>query len=165
MGTLEAFTQRGYPRAAEGERPQRQGAPHQDGEGVDTPAGWEQLLCRMLESLKPRGGKRWPRGQKFILSVNGTAAEIGYREAVHSARAQGRGALDAAQLAWAEPHKIAPADGVVLGELRGGRKSIAEIAKGLEDCGTSAADVKTAVDRLSDAGLVEPAPATTQAAA
>jgi len=119
----------------------------------------------MLESLKPRGGKRWPRGQKFVLSTNGAAAEAAYREAVQSARAQGRGALDAAQLAWAEPRHIAPADGVVLGELRGGRKSIAEIAKSLEDCGTSAADVKAMVDRLSEAGLVEPAPASTVATA
>ncbi|HET9598645.1 MAG TPA: hypothetical protein VFP65_23915 [Anaeromyxobacteraceae bacterium] len=118
----------------------------------------------MLESLKPRSGKRWPRGQKFALSAAGVEAEAAYREAVQSARAQGRGALDAAQKAWAEPHRIAPTDGVVLGELRGGRKSIADLAKGLEDCGTSAAEVKAAVDRLTDAGLVEPAPASSQVA-
>jgi len=116
----------------------------------------------MLESLKPRSGKRWPRGQKFVLSTAGVAAESAYREAVQSARAQGRSALDAAQLAWATPHHIAPTDGVVLGELRNVRKSIAEIAKGLEDCGTSAAEVKAAVDRLTDAGLVEPAPVSSQ---
>jgi DMSO/TMAO reductase YedYZ molybdopterin-dependent catalytic subunit len=119
----------------------------------------------MLESLKPRGGKRWPRGQKFVLSTTGIEADAAYRDAVQSARAQGRNALDAAQRTWAEPHRIAPADGVVLGELRSGRKSIAEIAKGLDDCGTSPAEVKAAVDRLTDAGLVEPVPASTQAAA
>jgi hypothetical protein len=118
----------------------------------------------MLESLKPRSGKRWPRGQKFVLSTAGVAAESSYRDAVQFARAQGRSALDSAQQAWAAPHRIAPTDGVVLGELRSGRKSIADIAKGLEDCGTSAADVKAAVDRLTDAGLVEPAPITSQVA-
>jgi hypothetical protein len=118
----------------------------------------------MLESLKPRGGKRWPRGQRFVLSSSGIAAELAYREAVQAARAQGRAALAAAQQAWAAPLHVELSDGVVLGELRGGRKSIAEIARGLEDCGTSAAEVKSAMDRLSDAGLVEPAPATAAAA-
>lgn len=113
----------------------------------------------MLESLKPQGGKRWPRGQKFVLSSSGTQAEVAYREAVHAARAQGRAALLAAEQAWSAPLRVQPSDGVVLGELRAGRKSIAEIARGLEDCGTSTAEVKAAMDRLSDAGLVEPAPA------
>jgi len=118
----------------------------------------------MLESLKPQGGKRWPRGQKFVLSSAGTQAEIACREAVQAARALGRAALTAAQQAWAQPLRVEPSDGVVLGELRAGRKSIAEIARGLEDCGTSLAEVKAAMDRLSDAGLVEPAPTAAAAA-
>jgi hypothetical protein len=118
----------------------------------------------MLESLKPRAGKRWPRGQKFVLSERGMSAETSYRDAVQTARAQGRAALDSAQRAWAEPLRVDPVDGVMLGELRGGKRSIAEIARTLEDCGTSAAEVKSAIDRLTDAGLVEPAPATIAAA-
>jgi hypothetical protein len=89
------------------------------------------------------------------MSTSGAVAEAAYREAVQAARAQGRAALDAAQQAWASPFRGQPVDGVVLGELRGGRKSIAEIARGLDDCGTSPAEVKSSVDRLSDAGLVE----------
>lgn len=118
----------------------------------------------MLESLKNPGGKRWPRGQKFVLSSTGAAAEAAYREAVFAARALGRAALASAQLAWAEPLRVQPGDGVVLGELRGGRRSIAEIARSLEDCGTSAAEVKAAVDRLAEAGLVEPNPGAIAAA-
>lgn len=118
----------------------------------------------MLESLKPQGGKRWPRGQKFVLSASGTHAELAYRDAVQAARAQGRAALLAAQQSWAAPLRVDASDGVVLSELRAGRKSIAEIARGLEDCGTSAAEVKASMDRLSDAGLVEPAPAAVAAA-
>ncbi len=114
----------------------------------------------MLESLKPHGGKRWPRGQKFVLSASGAHAELAYREAVQAARAQGRAALLASQQSWATPFGLDPADGVVLGELRSSRKSIAEIARGLEDCGTSPAEVKSAMDRLAEAGLVEPAPTT-----
>jgi hypothetical protein len=112
----------------------------------------------MLESLKARSGKRWPRGQKFTMSTFGNVAEIAYRQAVQSARAQGRNALDAAQRAWAGPFQIEPGDGVVLGELRAGNKSIAEIARGLADCGTSPNEVKAAVDRLAEAGLVAPTP-------
>ena len=113
----------------------------------------------MLESLKRTAGKRWPRGQKFELSPSGAAAEIAYRDAIQAARAQGRTALEAAQRAWAEPLGLQAGDGVVLGELRGGKKSLAEIGRALEDCGTTAAEVKAAVDRLSDAALVVPAPA------
>jgi hypothetical protein len=111
----------------------------------------------MLDSLKPRGGKRWPRGQKFALSQAGLTAEAAYREAVQGARSQGRAALEVAQRSWAAPLRVEPGDGVVLGELRGGRKSIAELARGLEGCGTTANEVKAAVDRLADAGLVDPA--------
>ena len=118
----------------------------------------------MLESLKPRAGKRWPRGQKFALSERGVSAETSYRDAVQTARAQGRSALDAAQRAWAEPLQVEVNDGVVLGELRGGKRSIADVARTLEDCGTSVAEVKTAIDRLTDAGLVEAVPAAIAAA-
>ena len=118
----------------------------------------------MLESLKPRSGKRWPRGQKFVMSPTGTAAEASYREAIQAARAQGRPALEGAQRAWAAPLGVEPADGVVLGELRAGRRSIADVARALEDCGTSPAEVKLAVDRLTEVGLVEPVPATAAAA-
>jgi hypothetical protein len=119
----------------------------------------------MLESLKSRGGKRWPRGQKFTLSERGVAAEAAYREMIAGARSSGRAALGAAQVEWASPLGVAPTDGVVLSELRTGKRSIAEIARALEDCGTTAAEVKSAVDRLTDALLVEPAPMSAAAAA
>jgi hypothetical protein len=119
----------------------------------------------MLESLKSRGGKRWPRGQKFTLSSTGAAAEATYREAVAAARAQGRGALENAERAWAEPLRIQGGDGVVLGELRSGKKSISELALGLQDCGVTQAEVKAAIDRLTDAALVEPASVPTEVAA
>ena len=122
------------------------------------------MSASVLESLKPRAGKRWPRGQKFVLSERGVSAETSYRDAVQTARAQGRSALDAAQRAWAEPLQVQVIDGVVLGELRGGKRSIADIARALEDCGTSVAEVKTAIDRLTDAGLVEAVPAAIAAA-
>lgn len=113
----------------------------------------------MLESLKKtRTGKRWPRGQKFALSSIGVVAEEQYRDAVQAARAQGRTALDAAQQAWAEPLAVSPSDGVLLGELRTGRKSLADLAKGLESCGIPLPEVKVAIDRLCEAGLVAPSP-------
>jgi hypothetical protein len=119
----------------------------------------------MLESLKPRPGKRWPRGQKFSLSPNGVAAEIAYREVVVTARAQGRATLESAERSWAEPLRLQPGDGVVMGELRNGKKSIADVARALEDCGTTQPEVKAAIDRLAEAGLVEPAPVAAAAAA
>ena len=112
----------------------------------------------MLESLKSRGGKRWPRGQKFVLSPRGSEAEAAIRDAVAAARASGRAALDAAQQTWAAAHAVHPQDGVILGQLRDGKRSIAELAKALEDCGTTVAEVKAAIDRLTDAQLVDATP-------
>jgi hypothetical protein len=119
----------------------------------------------MLESLKSKGGKRWPRGQKFVLSERGAAAEAAYREVIVGSRSSGRTALESAQQGWATPFGVQAGDGVILCELRSGKRSIAEVARALEDCGRTTADVKGSIDRLTDAGLVEPAAAPEAAAA
>ncbi|HZZ85868.1 MAG TPA: hypothetical protein VFE30_15140 [Anaeromyxobacteraceae bacterium] len=75
---------------------------------------------------------------------------------MREARAQGRDLLEAAQRGWAIPLAVLPADGVVLAELRGGRRSVQEIARSLEDCGVTLAEVRGAIDRLTDVGLAEP---------
>lgn len=118
----------------------------------------------MLESLKPREGHRWPRGQRFQLTAAGIAAEESHAEAVREARAQGRGALDQAQRRWAEALGLEACDGVVLTELKPGKKSLGDLASALDDCGRTKADVKASVDRLVDKALVEPLPLPAQAA-
>lgn len=118
----------------------------------------------MLSSLRPRGSHRWPRGQRFSLSSRGAEAVGAYRLAVADARALGRAALETAQRAWGEPRGIAPQDAVVLCEVGPGRRSIGEVARALDSCGLSPADVKEAVDRLADAGLIEPSPSRSQPA-
>ena len=47
---------------------------------------------------------------------------------------------------------------VVLAELRPGKKSIADVTRSLDECGTTPAEVKAAIDRLAEAGLIAPAP-------
>lgn len=118
----------------------------------------------MLESLKPREGRRWPRGQRFQLTEAGTAAETAHAEAVREARAQGRGALDSAQRRWADGLGLEPCDGVVLTEMKPGKKSLGDLAHALDDCGRTKADVKASVDRLVEKGLVEPLPLPAHAA-
>jgi hypothetical protein len=112
----------------------------------------------------PSTPRRWPRGQKFVLSETGLVAEAGRRDAVNGARASGRNALDAALAAWAGPLSIVPGDGVVLVELRGAKKGINDLCRALEVAGLEVADVKAAIDRLVQAGLVEPVPLASQAA-
>jgi hypothetical protein len=112
----------------------------------------------MLESLKPRGGRRWPRGQRFTLSPSGVSAHAAYLAAIQDSRSSGRSALETAQASWARELGVEPDDGVVLSELRNGHRSIAEIARSLEACGTTSAEVKQAIDRLVGAGAVEPSP-------
>jgi hypothetical protein len=113
----------------------------------------------MLESLKPKGGKRWPRGQKFQLSLRGAEAEHSYRTAVAAARGMaGRAALESQQRAWAAPLGIEPTDGLVLTELNNGQRSLSDLARILESCGVDSAEVKASVDRLVGAGIAEPIP-------
>lgn len=118
----------------------------------------------MLESLKPRDGRRWPRGQRFQLTPAGLEAESAHAEAVRDARAQGRTALETAQQRWAGPRGLLPGDGIVLTQLKPGKRSLADLAEALADCGSSKADVKVAVDRLVERELAEPLPLPAQAA-
>jgi hypothetical protein len=115
----------------------------------------------MLTS-KPSDRKRWPRGQKFTLSASGAAAEEAYRTAVLGARASGRSALEAALAEWAGPRRVAPGDGVILAELSGKRVGLPYLCEALETSGIVPDEVRAAVGRLVDAGIVEPIPLASQ---
>ncbi len=112
----------------------------------------------MLTGKPPDGRKRWPRGQKFTLSAAGAEAEEAYRSAVLGARASGRTALESALTAWANPRRVAPGDGVILAELSGKRVGLTRLCEALETTGIVPDEVRAAVGRLVDAGIVEPVP-------
>lgn len=124
---------------------------------VDKPGGTGGYK-RML-SGKSNDGPRWPRGQKFSLSLAGREAQEAYRTAVLSARGQSRGALDAALSAWAAPRQVEPPDGVLLGELLERPRGLSDLTGALEDAGASGAEIRAALARLIAAGLVDAAPA------
>ncbi len=105
-------------------------------------------------------GPRWPRGQKFTLSLSGREAHETHRAAVLSARGLSRSSLDAALAAWAVPRKVEPGDGVLLGELLDRPRGLPDLTRALEAAGASAAEVRAAVGRLVGAGLVDPVRAT-----
>jgi hypothetical protein len=100
--------------------------------------------------------RRWPRGQKFMLSQAGEAADRLHRDTVNGARSSGRSSLDAALAAWATPLGLQPGDGLLLSELRGQRRGLGELVQAMESSGIEPADVKASVDRLVQAGLAEP---------
>ena len=104
---------------------------------------------------KLNDGPRWPRGQKFTLSLAGREAQEAYRSAVLSARGQSRAALDAALATWAEPRQVQAGDGVLLGELLERPRGLPDLTRALEAAGTSAAEVRAALGRLVAAGLVD----------
>ncbi|HVP69057.1 MAG TPA: hypothetical protein VMT17_17540 [Anaeromyxobacteraceae bacterium] len=118
----------------------------------------------MLTSLRPSPAKRWPRGQRFLLSPRGVEVEAAYRVAIQEVRALGRDALEVAQSRWATPLGLEGHDGVVLSELRPGRRSLPELTHALEVCGTTPGQVRDAVDRLVERGMVEPVPSVREAA-
>jgi hypothetical protein len=100
--------------------------------------------------------RRWPRGQKFMLSAAGEAADQLHRDTVNGSRSSGRSSLDAALAAWAAPFGVQPGDGLLLSELRGQRRGLAELVQAMESSGIEPADVKASIDRLVQAGLAEP---------
>ncbi len=113
-------------------------------------------------SGKADGKRRWPRGQKFTLTSAGAEAEESYRAAVLAARAAGRAALEAALGTWALPRGVTAGDGVLLGELRGKRRGLNDLASTLDECGIEPAEVRASVDRLVTAGLAEALPLASQ---
>jgi hypothetical protein len=88
----------------------------------------------------------------------GVEAEAAYRAAVMDVRSLGRDALAQAERRWAEGLGLASSDGIVMAEIRPGRRSLADLARALEACGTPAAQIRESVDRLVEKGLVEPLP-------
>jgi hypothetical protein len=112
----------------------------------------------MFSAQQPAQGRRWPRGQRFALSVPGVEAEAAYRAAVMDVRSLGRDALAQAERRWATALGLSPADGIVMAEIRPGRRSLADLARSLEACGTPAAQIRESVDRLVEKGLVDALP-------
>lgn len=112
----------------------------------------------MFSAQQPEHARRWPRGQRFTLSAPGVEAEAGYRAAVMGVRSLGRDALGVAEKRWADALGLSPTDGIVMAELRPGRRSLADLARSLDACGTPAAQIRESVDRLVEKGLVEALP-------
>jgi hypothetical protein len=117
----------------------------------------------MFSAPQPKHDRRWPRGQRFGLSAQGVDAEAAYRATVQDVRSLGRDALALAEKRWAEPLGLSPGDGVVMAQIRPGRRSFADLGHALEDCGTPPTQIRESVDRLVERGLVEvlPLPGTT----
>jgi hypothetical protein len=114
-------------------------------------------------TAKPMDGRRrFARGQKFTLSAAGLDAATEYRSAVTGARTSGRQALEAALVAWAEPRRVSPGDGVILAELSGKPVGLGKLCEQLETSGVEAEEVRAAVGRLVDAGIVELVPLASQ---
>jgi hypothetical protein len=118
--------------------------------------------ARVLTARQTDGRRRFARGQKFTLSAAGLDAAGEYRDAVANARSSGRQALEAALAAWAEPRRVAPGDGVILAELSGKPVGLSRLFESLESSGLGAEEVRAAVGRLLDAGIVELVPLASQ---
>jgi hypothetical protein len=116
----------------------------------------------VLTAKPTNGSRRFARGQKFTLSAAGLTAAAEYRSAVTSARSSGRQALEAALVGWATPRGVAPGDGVLLAELSGKPLGLSRLCEGLETSGLGAEDVRAAVGRLVDAGIVDLVPLASQ---
>jgi hypothetical protein len=116
----------------------------------------------VLTSKPDEGRKRFARGQKFTLSTVGLEAAEAYRTVVQGARSSGRAGLEAALVAWAEPRGIAAGDGVILIELSAKPVGLARLAEALEPSGTTPDEIRAAVGRLLDAGILELVPLASQ---
>jgi hypothetical protein len=102
---------------------------------------------------------RFKRAQKFRLSSTGSEAAAAYAQMIEAARAgTGRAQFDAARASWGAPRGLAVEDGLFLVEFGRRDQTIPEVARNLESCGTTAKEVKAAVERLLGCGMLEPVP-------
>ena len=99
---------------------------------------------------------RFGRGQKFRLSSKGNEAVSAYTLMVENARAgSGRAQFDAARSDWSGPRGLSSEDGLYLVEFGVGERTLSEVTRNLEDC-ASPKEVKAAVERLLECGMLEP---------
>ena len=106
------------------------------------------------EEKSPR--VKWSRSQRFQLSAAGREAGHTYKEVIVASRAEaGRKSFDDARAEWAAKLLLEPADGLYLSELLAAPRSIPELAEALDGCGPQRAEVKTAVERLVKARILE----------
>lgn len=103
---------------------------------------------------------RFSRGQKFRLSPKGLEAKEAYALMIKEAQSgTGRAQFDAARAGWGAPRGLSPEDGLFLVEFGEGDRSVPEAVRNLDGCGSSAKEVKAAVERLLACGMIEPVPA------
>jgi hypothetical protein len=102
---------------------------------------------------------RFGRSQKFRLSPKGAEAAAAYTLMLEEARSgSGRAQFDAARAAWGTPRGLNAEDGLFLVEFGEGNRTVQEATRNLESCGTTAKEVKAAVERLLKDGMLEPVP-------
>jgi hypothetical protein len=103
---------------------------------------------------------RFGRAQKFRLSPKGSEAAQAYSAMIEAAKdGTGRAQFDAARAAWGASLGLSAEDGLFLVEFGEGARTIPEATRNLEGCGTTAKEVKAAVERLLTNGMLEPVPA------
>ncbi len=102
---------------------------------------------------------RFGRAQKFRLSPKGSEAAASYALMIEGAKeGTGRAQFDAARSAWGSSLGLAAEDGLYLVEFGEAARTIPEAVQNLESCGTTAKEVKAAVERLLKHGMLEPLP-------
>ncbi len=100
---------------------------------------------------------RWARSQKFRLTPKGGEAELLWRTRLSEVRSQGKQIFEAALQEWATQFKVRPDDAAYLSELAAQPVRLEDIAKAVADTGASREQVKTVLERLYEAGLMESA--------
>jgi hypothetical protein len=111
-------------------------------------------------SDEPAEKTRFGRAQKFRLSPKGTEAMTAYALMVKEAQSgSGRAQFDAARASWSTPRGLAPEDGLFLVEFGESDRTLPEAVRNLDGCGTTAKEVKAALTRLLECGMIEPVPA------
>ncbi|ATB31154.1 hypothetical protein [Melittangium boletus] len=111
--------------------------------------------------MKDENGERirFGRAQKFRLAAKGSEAVAAYTLMVEKAReGVGRAQFDAARATWSEPRNLKPEDGLYLVEFSQAERTIPETVKRLDNCATPK-EVKAAIERLLECGMLEPVPA------
>jgi len=122
---------------------------------------WTELAVEVCVQDEDKPEKvRFGRAQKFRLTPKGAEAAQAYAAMIEQARSgSGRAQFDAARDSWGASLGLRAEDGLFLADFASGERTIAEAARSLDSCGTTAKEVKTGVERLLGLGMLEPVPA------
>lgn len=104
-----------------------------------------------------KANRRWPRSERFELSESGRKAAQSYLDMIVASRAEeGRRAFDEARKRWSDEFGVSAEDALCMREMVSGATTLVALVEQLDGCGPDRKQVKEALERMLEKGLISP---------